>query len=160
MSDRLLSLLQALEGEDVSFVLVGGMAAVLHGAPIATQDIDIVPELSAENIARLTAVLDRLGARYRGQPKGRVIKPSIESFQGTGHHNLMTDLGPIDILLEIEPRWGFNELAPRSTWFESEEVRVRVLDLPQLIEAKQSTKRAKDQLVLPILLSLLERKST
>ena len=46
-------LLTALAKADVSFILVGGVAATAHGATRLTQDIDVVYERTPENIDRL-----------------------------------------------------------------------------------------------------------
>ena len=52
------SLIDALVAGGVEFIVVGGIAAVLHGAPISTRDLDIVHARDAENVERLMAVLD------------------------------------------------------------------------------------------------------
>ena len=46
-------MLSALADRDVRFILIGGMAAVLHGDVGVTVDIDVVPESSNENLERL-----------------------------------------------------------------------------------------------------------
>ncbi len=46
-------LILALVAEGVEFVVIGGMAGVLHGAPIATKDLDIVHRRTPENVGRL-----------------------------------------------------------------------------------------------------------
>jgi len=42
------ALIRALLDAEVSFIVVGGAAAVIHGAPINTRDLDIVPRLQTE----------------------------------------------------------------------------------------------------------------
>jgi hypothetical protein len=59
------SIIQTLVAHDVEFVVVGGMAAVLQGAPVHTIDLDIVYALSESNIARLDLALTELGAVFR-----------------------------------------------------------------------------------------------
>lgn len=52
-------------------------------------------------------------------------------------------------------------LAPRSVPIEADDLHLRVIDLPTLIEIKSSTGRARDRLIVPILLALLrERERT
>ena len=51
------SIIQALVAHDVEFIVVGGMAAVLQGAPVHTIDLDIVYALSESNITRLELAL-------------------------------------------------------------------------------------------------------
>ena len=47
------SMLQGLNGADVKFVVVGGLAATAHGSRRVTDDLDICYEASPANIARL-----------------------------------------------------------------------------------------------------------
>ncbi|MEZ4603080.1 MAG: hypothetical protein R2861_06655 [Desulfobacterales bacterium] len=47
------AILERLITAQVKFILVGGLAAVIRGAPVTTLDVDIVHDRSAENIARL-----------------------------------------------------------------------------------------------------------
>jgi hypothetical protein len=57
-----LALLDALNGGKVEYIVVGGATAVLHGAPVSTQDLDIVYRLTRTNVRRLKRVLDQLHA--------------------------------------------------------------------------------------------------
>ena len=57
------NILAVLRRHGVRFVLVGGIAAVVEGAPLTTFDIDVVHERSAANVRRLVAALAELGAR-------------------------------------------------------------------------------------------------
>ena len=47
------ALLEALAEAGVEHIVVGGVAALLHGAPLPTRDLDIVPRQSADNLDRL-----------------------------------------------------------------------------------------------------------
>lgn len=64
---ELTSILDVLLAEQVSFVLVGALAAVAQGAPLTTQDVDIVHARTPENLDRLLTALGKLNARYRGR---------------------------------------------------------------------------------------------
>ncbi|OQY02039.1 MAG: hypothetical protein B6I22_13945 [Desulfobacteraceae bacterium 4572_123] len=50
---NLSAILEGLLDADIEFILVGGLAAVMQGAPVTTMDVDIVHKRSAENISRL-----------------------------------------------------------------------------------------------------------
>lgn len=54
---------EALADSSVSFVLIGGMAAILHGDAGVTMDIDIAPAYDAGNLDRLAKALRVLRAR-------------------------------------------------------------------------------------------------
>jgi hypothetical protein len=58
-------ILATLVRERVEFIVVGGAAAVLQGAPITTQDIDIVHRRTPDNAERLAAALELLDAVAR-----------------------------------------------------------------------------------------------
>ena len=90
-------LLKVLVTAEVEFVVVGGVGAVLQGAPIATFDLDIVHRRTPGNIDRLLEALGSINARYRGQGE-RVIRPEQSHLLSVGHQLLMTDKGPLDVL--------------------------------------------------------------
>lgn len=78
-----LALLDALNADGVEYVVVGGAAAVLHGAPVTTQDLDIVHRLSPENIGRLQRCLSRMHAVVR-EPGSRGLVPDQSMLQAGG----------------------------------------------------------------------------
>lgn len=55
-----LPVLRALGRHHVDYVLIGGLAAVLHGSPLPTFDIDIAPAPGRANAARLELALAEL----------------------------------------------------------------------------------------------------
>ena len=96
------TLLAALHREDVRFVLIGGMAAVLHGDVGVTVDVDIAPARDASNLERLAAALRSLDARVRaeGAPDGLAFDCSPAFFENLGPGailNLTTRAGALDI---------------------------------------------------------------
>ena len=148
-------LLRRLSDAGVEFIVVGGAAAVLHGAPITTEDVDIVHRRTAANVARLKAVLDDLKAHVR-ELASRKLPVSEAALTGEGHILLNTSLGPLDCLGTIIEGWGFEELLSHSQTVSDEGIEFRVVNLPMLIEIKTKTGRAKDQLMLPVLLALAD----
>jgi hypothetical protein len=101
-----LAALRALYEGGVEFAVVGGLAAVLNGAPVNTFDLDIVPARDEANVARLLRVLDRLDGIYRMQPDRR-LKPDASHLSSPGHHNLITNCGPLDVLGTIGRGLGY-----------------------------------------------------
>ncbi len=69
---RFIEGLRVLRAADVDFVLVGGLAAVLNGAPVNTFDTDVVHARDSKNIARLAAALTDPDAIFRAQPSRRL----------------------------------------------------------------------------------------
>ena len=150
--------LRALHDAGVGFVLVGGLAAVLNGAPVNTFDVDIVHSRNAANIARILPVLEALDAIFRLQPERR-LRPNASHLASTGHLNLMTRYGPLDLLGTIGNNLAYEDLVPRSVELDvAEGLRVRVLDLETLIAVKEELSGEKDRAVLPTLRRTLEEK--
>lgn len=148
------ALIEALLDAGVEFIVVGGAAAVLHGALAATQDLDIVHRRTDDNIERLMRLLERLDAYVR-QPGTRRLQPTAADLVAGEQLNLSTRLGPLDPLGKLHDGRGFDELLPHSESMEDGRLRIRVIDLPTLVEIKASAGRAKDKLVLPLLLARL-----
>ena len=67
-----LAIMRELHKHGVQFIVVGGVGAVLQGAPISTFDLDIVHSRETENVTRLLAALQGLDAYYRMQPALRL----------------------------------------------------------------------------------------
>ena len=66
------AILEGLTAAGVDFILVGGLAAVVQGAPVTTMDVDIVHDQSPENIAKLLSFLKSINAFHR-RPDDKVI---------------------------------------------------------------------------------------
>lgn len=151
-------ILRTLSKSGVDFIVVGGMGAVLQGAPIATFDLDVVHSRSPENIERLMRALELMEARYRAQA-GRSLRPTPDHLASDGHQLLMTKWGPLDLLGMIGRRRGYEQLLPHAIEMDVKAgPRVRVLTLAVLIETKEEAARDKDRAVLAILRRTLEEK--
>lgn len=149
-SVRFLGLLQTLLRHEVAFLVVGGVAAQLEGAPILTLDLDVLYEKTPENLSRLLSALRELRARYR-DPAGRHIEPDIPKLETLRLHRLLTDLGALDVLGAIGAGLTYHELAGRTVTYELGGVGVRVLELAAVIETKEQANREKDRAALPVL---------
>lgn len=148
---RLLDVLRKLEQSKAEFIIVGGVAAVLNGAPVHTFDIDIVYSASARNIERLLVALASLDATFRIQPERR-LRPQASHLAGQGHLNLLTSGGPLDLLGRIGQGLGYDDLLSHCFDMEiAERVRVKVLDLETLISIKEQLGHDKDLATLSIL---------
>jgi hypothetical protein len=155
-SADLSTLLDRLLATDVEFVLVGGLAAVVQGAPVTTFDVDIVHNRTAENVDRLLAFLTEVGARYRNRP-GTPLPPGRNALLGPGHSLFMTDLGPLDALGAIEGGADYNQLVPLSLIITVGGRSLRVLSLQTIVAFKRTSTDPKDKLRLPVLEAVLRR---
>lgn len=157
MSGSLLKLLRELSRREIEYVVVGGMAGVLHGAPVVTADVDIVHCRSDENVAKLLGLLTELNATFRNDTRG--LRPSASHLQGRGHVLLVTTLGPLDVLCEVSEE-GYETLIGDSVEMSlGEGLRCQVVNLKKLIALKESAGRQKDKLALPTLRATLAEKN-
>jgi hypothetical protein len=155
-----LRVLDCLHRHGVEFVLIGGVAAVAHGSPLATFDVDITPRRSGDNLDRLAAALRELNARIRTSAEP-VVFPIEGGFLAAQPHmlNLTTDAGDLD--LTFAPA-GFPDGFPQ---LRRQAVEVALVDrgvtlvasLRDIIRSKEAADRAKDRAALPYLRALLER---
>ena len=142
--------LETLARHGVEFVVVGGVAAVLNGAPVSTLDLDIVHARTPENLERLLAALAELDARYRDLT-GRILRPELSALAGDGHHLLVTSCGPLDVLGQIGDGLRYEDLLSETVERPLGVHRIRVLDLAALIRIKEQLGRDKDRAMLEIL---------
>ncbi len=155
---RFADALRVLHAAKVDFILVGGLSAVLNGAPVSTFDLDIVHARDTANIERLLLVLNSLDAVFRMQPERR-LRPNASHLASPGHLNLSTRFGPLDLLGTIGSGLGYPDLLAHSHPMEiGGGIAVRVLDLEKLIALKEDLNGEKDRAVLPVLRRTLEEK--
>jgi hypothetical protein len=156
-------MLSALTKEKVRFVLIGGMAAVLHGDVGVTIDLDVVPDREAANLERLARALRRLGARIRteGQPEGLAFDCSAEFFRNLSPDsivNMTTQAGDLDVTFCPSGTQGFQDLRRDAIEIEAaENLHIMVASLADVIRSKEAAGREKDRLALPRLRRLLDR---
>lgn len=153
---QIIEIFRVLHEHRVEFIVVGGVCAVLHGAPIVTFDLDLVHSRTPDNLKFLMNALMDLDAFYRGHPKQ--IKPDVESLASPGHHLLITRFGPLDLLGTIEKDLGYADLIGHSKKIQIENLAFRILSLEYLIEIKEETYREKDRLILPVLKHTLKER--
>jgi hypothetical protein len=148
-----LPLLRVLSAHDIEFILVGGLAAVLQGAPIITGDLDVVHRRTPDNVRRLVAALTELKAVYRLDP--RRLRPTESHLLGPGHALLATQFSDLDVLGTIFADTPYEDLLADTIEMELGDVTIRVLRLERLIQAKEFAGRPKDLAVLPALRAAL-----
>jgi hypothetical protein len=152
-----LPLLRALEEHGVEFIVIGGYAAFLQAAPFPTNDLDITPARSAENLDRLSAALRAIGARVLApdDPEGLPFAHSGSSLGDAQVWNLQTPHGDLDISFVPNGTTGYADLNTDAADVILHGVEVRVASLADVIRSKQAANRPKDQRVLPTLREIL-----
>jgi len=153
-------ILRVLEDEAVDYVIIGGIAAVLHGSTLPTQDVDILPLRESGNLDRLARALTRLGARIR--TSGEPVETTIDGafLQATPTMlNLVTTCGDLDVAFDpAGPKSEFDEWNANSLAVDvGDGLAVRVAALTDMIQFKAAANRPKDKRALPRLESLQDQ---
>ena len=153
------AILRVLELHRVEYVLIGGLAATLHGSPLRTGDADICPSSSEQNLDRLAAALNELEARIRSAdaPEGVRFACDAKFLSNLEMLNLVTRYGDLDIAFRPLGTAGYSDLVQNCVRYDLEGLEVPVASLVDIIRSKEASGRQKDQAMLPTLRTLLRQ---
>jgi hypothetical protein len=142
----------------IECVLVGGVAATVHGSSIPTQDLDICYSRDNANLTRLIRALRAVNATLRGAPKDLPFILDEETVRRGLNFTFDTDAGKLDLLGEVQGVGVYDDCVEHADEAEIFGSRHRVLSLEKLIAAKRAAGRPKDLLVLVELEAILEHR--
>lgn len=151
-------LLRVLTDSGTQFLLVGGLAAAVHGAARATYDVDVVYSRTPENIDRLVSALAPLEPYLRGAPRGLPFTWDARTILRGLNFTLTTTAGDLDLLGEITLGGTYEELLPETELVKVFGIECRCLSLERLIAVKRAAGRPKDLEVIAELEALLEER--
>lgn len=149
-------LLRTLHRHDVEFIIIGGLAATLHGSARLTQDVDVVYAREDVNLARLQAALSDLRPYLRGAPPGLPFRWDVATLRAGLNFTLTTTAGDIDVLGEIVGGGRYEDMLPDTVDVALFGMPFRCLSLQRLIEVKRAAGRPKDLEVVAELEALRE----
>jgi hypothetical protein len=141
-------LLEVLVAHEVDFVLIGGMAGVVHGSSYPSFDLDVAYERSRENLRRLAEALDELGATLRGGPPDLPFQLDWKTLENGSSFAFQTPFGALDIFSDPAGAPRYDELrAGAGKPLDVDGVAIRVCSLDHLIAMKEAAGRPKDLLM-------------
>lgn len=149
-------LISRLVDYHVEFVIVGGVAARVHGSSRLTDDLDVVYNRHPANVARLVDCLAPLSPYLRGAPPGLPFHWQTETLLKGLNFTLTTSLGPLDVLGEITLGGKYEDLLPHAEPIELFGKQCMCLGIRRLIEVKGAAGRPKDFEAIAELLAILE----
>ena len=85
-------------------MIVGGVAAALHGSSLLTNDLDLCYSRQATNLKQLAEALQSVHAQLRNAPEGLPFILDAETLQRALNFTFATDVGDIDFLGEVRGR--------------------------------------------------------
>lgn len=153
-------LLEVLTAHQVEFIVIGGVAAIAHGAARVTYDLDVVYERDPVNLSRIVQALEPLQPYLRGAPPGLPFLWDVRTLQRGLNFTLTTAIGDIDFLGEVTGGGTYQELLPHSQEIEVLGFRCRCVQLHHLIAIKRAAGRPKDFEAIAELELLLEERSS
>jgi len=146
-------LLAVLTSHEVDFLVVGGFAVSAHGFSRATKDIDICPNPTEENLARLAAALEELEAKSIGLDEfaGEFdLRPDLEGLKMEGNWTLITPHGRLDVLQSFsfadaaDGEGTYKDLLPHAIERPFFGHRVRFCGYEALLRMKRAANRSQD----------------
>jgi hypothetical protein len=155
-----LGALRILNEHEVRYVLIGGYASSVLGAPIITNDLDICYERTPENMDRLAEALLELQATLRVAGVDEELPFILDgrTIAAGDSFTFNSGAGPIDVLGTPSGTGGFRDLDADATTYDlGEGLLVRVVSLDDLIRMKEAASRPKDEAHLHVLAALKQR---
>ncbi len=151
-------ILATLAEHRVDFVVIGGLAAIMHGSPTITSDVDVCPDSSPANLDRLAAALRDMGARIRtsSDPDGFAFSSDGQFLARMKMVNLVTEFGHFDISFEPAGFQSYADIESRAVEMPVAGVAVKVAALDDVIHSKALANRPKDRATLPVLRALAD----
>lgn len=141
---------------NVELVIIGGVAAVLHGSARATQDLDICYARNEANLKRLAEALQSVQARLRGVPADLPFRLDWQTLRNGLNFTFETDNGPLDVLGEVAGVGNYQQARENAIIYDLFGYQFAILSLEKLIASKRAAGRTKDLLILPELEAILE----
>lgn len=138
LTEKFLSVLNALQKEHVDYVLIGGFAIVLHGGTRFTEDMDIFVKTTEENILRLRKALDSV---FHDASINEITLPEINNYAVIRYGT--TDDFAIDIIGKLGEAFSYEDISYQEVIVEGKKVRLATIE--SLYKLKEKTYRAVDQ---------------
>ena len=139
-------LLRRLVSAGVDFVVIGGIAVLLHGYPRMTRDLDIAFAYDSGNLRSLGRVLVDLKAKLRGVDPDLPFAPDEQTLSGIELLTLHTTAGWLDVQRRTPGVDSYESLRRRAERVDLDEFSVMVASLDDLIAMKRAAGRAIDQM--------------
>jgi hypothetical protein len=150
-------LLRRLVEARLKFVVIGGVAATLHGATEPTRDLDVCIALTPESWKTVHSIIAPLNPRQAHAPDRQPLVETPESLASFKNLYVLTDLGRVDFLGDVPPIGPLTAL-PFET-MQVDDFSVDVLSIDALIKVKEQIRRPKDLQVVVELKAIRDRKS-
>jgi hypothetical protein len=147
-------LLKALTDSQAKFIVVGAYAAIMQGATLRTDDLDVCYERTPDNYKKIVRAIAPFRPRLRGVPENLKAPFDEQSLAQGTNFTLITDLGSLDLLGEMSGVGGYRQIVTTAKVINLGSVICQVASLETIIQSKEAADRPKDRATLPELKAL------
>lgn len=153
-------LITTLARHRVRYILIGAVAARLHGFPRMTADIDITPSPNRKNVKRLAAALRELEAKVftESVPDGLPFDCSRATLTGSNVWNLVTSAGRLDLAFKPSGTTGYDDLAANAVGFRVFGTHLEAASLLDIIRSKEASDRPQDRQDILLLREMIRQR--
>jgi hypothetical protein len=153
---QLRPLLELLNRHDVDFLVIGGIAGIVHGSAHPTFDFDVVYARNEQNLERMAAALAELGVTLRGAPADLPFQVDARTLAAGSNFTFVSKYGSFDILGEAAGMRKYEAMLADSKKETVWDVPVRVVSIDDLIRMKRAAGRPKDKSMAEELIAIAE----
>jgi acylphosphatase len=145
MQNDLLNLVDRLSDASVEFVIIGGLAGIIHGLARTNQNIEVCCKFTPENLLKLFAAIKNANPVHRMSPNRPVLVLNSQNADKFKNLYLDTDIGQLNCLGEVQGIGNFDEVCKNAISVQVGGKNYQVLSLDALIKSKKSLNRPTDK---------------
>jgi hypothetical protein len=153
---KIRDLLEVLDRHAVDFIVIGGIAGIIHGSAYPTYDFDLLYARDDGNLDRMAAALRDLHVTLRNAPPDLPFQVDARTLAAGSNYTFESELGSFDILGEAAGMRSYDQMRtdakPDSAWG----IPIRVASIDDLIRMKRAAGRPKDKLMAEELIVIAE----
>jgi hypothetical protein len=153
---RIRRLLEVLDRHHVDFVIIGGVAGLVHGSAYPTYDCDVIYARDRRNLEHMAAALVDLDATLHGAPPDLPLQLDARMLDAGCNFTFDTTFGRFDILGEADGMRDYETVRAAAKREEVWSIPVLVASIDDLIRMKRAAGRAKDKLMAEELIAIAE----
>ena len=155
-SSKVRALIEVLDRHAVDFLVIGGVAGLIHGSALPTFDFDVLYARDEANLDRMAAALADLGVTLRGAPPDLTFITDARTLAAGSNFTFATRYGDFDILGDAAGMRPYEEMRADAVSEDLFGAQVRVASVDDLIRMKRAAGRPKDKSMAEELIAIAE----